>query len=205
MVLLPGVTWQTYQALLQDMGDHRAARLTYDQGWLQIKMPSQLHEIINCLLARLITTLTEELALEIINYGSTTLNRADLEKGAEPDTSFYIQNAAQIQGLDPNIPPNLPPDLVVEADITRLSTRRMSVYLALGIPEVWCYTQQRGVEMFGLSDFAVPEYEVLLASRAFPLLSSQKLNELLEQRETTSENAIVREFRRWIQTLSESA
>jgi Uma2 family endonuclease len=92
-IVLPNVSWQTYKALLADMGDHRASRLTYDQGILQIKMPSKLHEIINRLLARIITTLTEELELNVVDLGSTILDREDLEKGAEPDTCFYIQNA----------------------------------------------------------------------------------------------------------------
>ncbi|NEO82950.1 MAG: Uma2 family endonuclease [Spirulina sp. SIO3F2] len=199
-VLLPSVSWQTYQALLTDMGDHRVARLTYDQGWLHIKMPSQLHEIINRLLARIVTTLTEELDLEIVNYGSTTLDREDLAKGAEPDTCFYIQNAAQVQGLNPDIPPELAPDLVLEVDITSPSTRRLNVYLALGIPEVWCYTQKGGVEMLGLStqtDTLI--YKPLVASRVFPQITPQLLNDLLAQRQTTSENAIIKTFRAWIQ------
>lgn len=31
-VVLENVSWQTYRALLTDLGDHRAARLTYDAG-----------------------------------------------------------------------------------------------------------------------------------------------------------------------------
>jgi Uma2 family endonuclease len=98
-VVLPNVSWQTYKALLADMGDHRATRLTYNRGVLQIKMPSKLHEIINRLLARIVTTLSEELDLDVINMGSTTLEREELDKGAEPDTCFYIQNANQLEGL----------------------------------------------------------------------------------------------------------
>ncbi|MEM8638914.1 MAG: Uma2 family endonuclease [Cyanobacteria bacterium P01_G01_bin.54] len=201
-VLLPGISWQTYQSLLKEMGDHRATRLTYDQGWLQIKMPSKLHEIINRLLARLVTTLTEELDLEIVNYGSTTLDREDLAKGAEPDTCFYIQNAPQVQGLDPDIPPDLPPDLVVEVDITSPSTRRMGIYLALGILEVWCYTQKQGVQLFELVEQPALNYLRLSKSKTFPLITPEKLNALLRQRQSQSENAIIREFRQWIQTHS---
>ncbi len=83
-VTLQGIRWQTYQALLNDLGDHRAVRLTYTQGILEIAMPSKLHEILNRLMARIVTTLTEELALEIVNVGSTILDREDLQHGAEP-------------------------------------------------------------------------------------------------------------------------
>ncbi len=60
-VVLHDVTWPTYQALLADMGAHRSARLAYDRGTLEIKLPSKLHELINRLLERMITALTEEL------------------------------------------------------------------------------------------------------------------------------------------------
>ncbi|NEQ54812.1 MAG: Uma2 family endonuclease, partial [Leptolyngbya sp. SIO3F4] len=128
LVVLPNITWKTYRAILVDMGDHRSTRLSYNQGTLTLKMPSKLHEIINRLLARIVTTLTEELGLDVVNVGSTTLEREDLEKGAEPDTGFYIQNAFALEGLDPEIPDNLPPDLVIEVDITSPSTRRLEIY-----------------------------------------------------------------------------
>ncbi len=77
-VVLENVSWQTYRALLADMGNHRASRLTYDEGILEIKPPSKLHEIINRLLELIITVLVEELGLSIKGYGSTTLVRSRL-------------------------------------------------------------------------------------------------------------------------------
>ena len=92
-VVLHHVTWQTYQALLSDMGEHRSARLAYHRGTLEIKMPSKLHELINRLLERMITTLTEELGMTVLSLGSTTFDSEELEQGVEPDSCFYIQNA----------------------------------------------------------------------------------------------------------------
>ncbi len=109
VVVLSNISWKTYQAVLADMGDHRTTRVAYDQGVLTLKAPSRHHEIVNRLLARIATTLTEEMGLEVINFGSTTLERDDLEKGAEPDTGFYMQNAHRLEGLDPKIPKDLPP------------------------------------------------------------------------------------------------
>jgi Uma2 family endonuclease len=91
-IVLEGVSWATYQALLQDLGDHRSSKLAYDQEVLEIIMPSDLHGMINRLLALLITVLTDELGMKIRGYGSTTLDREDLERGVEPDSCFYIQN-----------------------------------------------------------------------------------------------------------------
>ena len=200
-IVLSNVSWQTYKALLADMGDHRASRLTYDQGILQIKMPSKLHEIINRLLARIVTALTEELELNVVNLGSTTLDREDLEKGAEPDTCFYIQNADQLEGLDPKIPKDLPPDLVIEVDITSPSTRRIGVYQALGIPEVWCYTKKQGLKIYQLQiDASNRDYVESAFSLAFPKVSTAVLNQFLLSRQNQNENSVIRIVRTWIQS-----
>jgi Uma2 family endonuclease len=196
MVVLPNISWKTYRAMLADMGDHRAARAAYNQGVLSLKAPSKLHEIVNRLSARIATTLTEEMGLEVINVGSTTLERDDLEKGAEPDTSFYIQNAHKLEGLDPKIPENLPPDLVIEVDITSPSTQRMTIYQALGVPEVWRYTKRQGLEIYQLQADGYSQSET---SVALPRLTATRLNEFLQQRQTQSENQVIRSVRSWIQ------
>lgn len=193
-VVLKNISWQTYQALLADMGDHRASRLTYDEGTLEIKMPSKLHEIINRLLALIITTLVEELNLSVKGYGSTTLDREDLQKGVEPDSCFYIQNANRLQGLDPELPDDLPPDLAVEVDITSASTRRMGIYKRLGVPEVWRYTR-RGIT---ISRLAEGEYVECEFSPTFPMISAVILSQFLEQRQTTDDIGVVRFVRAWI-------
>ena len=41
-VVLPHVSWSTYQALLTDLGDGRSTRLAYDRGILEIIMPSNI-------------------------------------------------------------------------------------------------------------------------------------------------------------------
>ncbi len=87
-IVLENVSWQTYQALLTDMGSHRVSRLTYDEGTLEIKMPSKLHEIINRLLELIITALVEELSMSIKGYGSTTLDREDLQKALSRTLAF---------------------------------------------------------------------------------------------------------------------
>ncbi|MEM9482270.1 MAG: Uma2 family endonuclease [Cyanobacteria bacterium P01_F01_bin.116] len=199
LVVLPNISWQTYQAMLADMGDHRATRISYNRGILTLKMPSKLHEIINRLLARIVTTLTEELGLDVVNVGSTTLEREDLEKGAEPDTGFYIQNAAVLEGLDPEIPDNLPPDLVIEVDITSPSTRRLEIYQALGIAEVWRYTKREGLTIYQLQTNG---YRTVANSLAFSAVTAAQLNDFLAQRQSQTENQVIRSVRLWTQTIA---
>lgn len=193
-VVLENISWQTYQAMLADMGDHRASRLTYDEGTLEIKMPSKLHEIINRLLELIITALVEELGLSIKGYGSTTLDREDLQKGVEPDSCFYIQNAARLQGLDPELPEDLPPDLAVEVDITSSSTRRMGIYKQLGVPEIWRYTKQ-GITISRLTN---GEYVECKFSPTFRMISAEILALVLQQRQTTDDIGVIRFVRAWV-------
>jgi len=60
-VVLQGVSWETYERLLADFRDSHAAHLTYDQGVLEILVPSAKHEEPNRALALLI----EMLALNV--------------------------------------------------------------------------------------------------------------------------------------------
>ena len=43
-VVLQGISWETYLKMLAEMGEHRACRLAYRQGRLEILTPSDLHE-----------------------------------------------------------------------------------------------------------------------------------------------------------------
>lgn len=197
LIFLPNISWQTYQAMLRDMGSRRSARVAYDNGVVTIKMPSELHEFLNRLLAYLVRTLAVALDLPCTDVGSMTLQRDDLEKGAEPDTCFYIQNAVPYEGAVSRIPPSLPPDLLVEVDITSPSTQRMEIYRALGISEVWQYTKRDGVIIHHLTQ---SEYTLASASRAFPQLTVLQLNQFLTNYK--DDRQLNRDVRGWVQSLN---
>ncbi|HEY9601601.1 MAG TPA: hypothetical protein V6C85_08325 [Allocoleopsis sp.] len=44
-VLLSDVSWQEFEAILEDLGEHRASRIAYDNGTLEIMTPLPKHEI----------------------------------------------------------------------------------------------------------------------------------------------------------------
>lgn len=43
-VILHDVSWQEFEAILEELGDHRATRLAYSQGTLEMRMPLPKHE-----------------------------------------------------------------------------------------------------------------------------------------------------------------
>lgn len=196
-ILLEGVTWATYQALLNELGDHRASMLAYEQGVLEIIMPSDLHELINRLLELMVTALTDELGMKIRGYGSTTLEREDLAGGVEPDSCFYIQNVERILGKKLDIQAVPPPDLAIEVDITSSSRRRLGIYLTLQIPEVWRYTEQQGVVIYQLQNGEYVECEF---SPTFPMVSGTVLVQFLQLAKTEDDNSIIRTLRQWLRS-----
>jgi Uma2 family endonuclease len=193
-VVLQNISWQTYLTLLAESGDRRASKFAYSRGVLEIIMPSDLHENINCVLKRIVTALTEELDLKVKGFGSTTLNRSDLQQGAEPDSCFYIQNVDSILGKRLDISNDPPPDLVIEVDLTSPSSNRLPIYQQLGIPEIWRY---RGGNV-EISQLQNREYILCEYSLAFPIMPATFLNHLVQMTETQDDNAIVRYLRQWV-------
>jgi Uma2 family endonuclease len=194
-VILPHISWQTYQSLIRDFEQDPAIRLTYDQGVLEIRMPLDPHETYKKLLGRLIEAATEELDLEIRSLGSRTCDRQDLAKGIEPDQCYYIQNEALVRGVDQiDLNQFPPPDLALEIDITSSSINRMSIYAALAIPEVWRYNGQT-LMMLRLQN---GEYVSQDRSIAIPCLTTEAMLRFLALRHTLGETSLVKQFRQWV-------
>jgi Uma2 family endonuclease len=186
------LTWPAYQTLLQELSDQRAVRLTYKQGWVEIRMPSKLHELVNRLLERIIVTLTEELGMNVIALGSTRFDQEATGQGVEPDSCFYIQNAERID-LEAALPVDLPPDLVVEVDISSSSKSRLKIYATMSVPEIWRYNSQG----FAILQLQAGEYVECDCSLAFPQISANFLQGLIEQgKQANNQNVVIRELRR---------
>jgi Uma2 family endonuclease len=192
-VVLQNISWQSYQSLVRDFAQQPAIRLTYDHGFLEIRMPLAPHETYKKLIGRLIEAATEELDLEIRSLGSLTCAREDLESGLEPDQCYYIQHESQVRGLNqidlPQSPP--PPDLAVEIDITSSSLNRFAIYQTLGVPEIWRYDGSQ-LEIYYLQAGA---YTCQINSQALPLLTATDISQFLDASQTTGENALVKQFR----------
>lgn len=153
---LENITWQTFKAMLADMGSSRNTRLAYENGVLEIMAPDMPHENSNRVIEGFIGVLCEELQLEIKRSGSLTLTRDDLQRGGEPDSSYYIQNESQVRNkekIDLNIdpPPSgfavahggnpqdgaVSPDLVLEVEYSKPKVDKFKIYAAIGVPEFW--------------------------------------------------------------------
>ncbi|MEG4015378.1 MULTISPECIES: Uma2 family endonuclease [unclassified Microcoleus] len=193
-VVLSNISWQTYESLLAEAGDKRSSRFSYSQGVLEIIMPSDLHETVNCLLKQFVTTLSDELKLKRKGFGSTTLNREDLKQGAEPDSCFYIQNVVRIRGRRINLSTDPPPDLIIEVDLTSPSTNRFVIYKSLGVPEIWRYLGET-VQFVQLQN---GEYVICEYSNTFPIVSAEIINQFLQMAQTEDDMTIIDALRVWV-------
>ncbi len=201
---LSGIDWRTYTRLLYIFAEQPGVRLTYDRGELEIMSPLFIHDNNSWFLGYLILVLTEELGLPLRCGGSTTLRRHARRRGIEPDTCFWIANAARLAGrrrLDLRRDP--PPDLAIEVDVTNSSLDRMSIYAAIRVPEVW-RLQGDSLTFHVLDEDG--KYQASAVSRAFPLVTPADLLGFIKQaRLAEDENVVIRQFRAWIRQRGKSS
>ncbi|MCG6137871.1 MAG: Uma2 family endonuclease [Nostoc sp. LLA-1] len=204
--ILPNISWQTFETILAEMGNNRATRLAYDHGTLEIMTPLMPHEhnkrLIEKLIDNLIDNLAEELNLSLKSTGSVTCKRQDLLRGVEPDSSFYIQNEPVMrhkQNLDLSQDP--PPDLVVEVDYTSASIDRLSIYLALGVPEVWRYDEPV-MQIYQLQEGLYIPCDVSPTFRNLPLTT--EIPHFLQKSLRIAEIPMIRAFRDWVKQQREN-
>jgi Uma2 family endonuclease len=197
-ILLQDVSWETYQRLLVDQRDRSVPRLSYDGGLLEIMSPSGEHEEVNDRFKYLVLAIAEELDLDLRTFGSKTFKRADLAKGFEPDSCFYIQNVAGISDtIDPDLSIHPPPDIVVEIDLTHPSLDKFPIYAQMGVPEVWIYSGQR-VFIQLLHDGAYKESET---SKALKGVTATDLTRFINEAPQMKLREWLRSVRHWARSL----
>ncbi|BAY07638.1 Uma2 family endonuclease [Calothrix sp. NIES-2098] len=194
-VLLQGISWQTFKAMLADMGNERNTRLAYEKGILEIMTPLMPHENSNRLIESFVLVLCEELGLEVKSTGSLTMTREELEHGAEPDSSYYIQNELLVRNkehidlvLDP------PPDLVLEVEYSKPKIDKFSLYASMGVPEFWRYNGTV-LRIYTLSGNKYLEAEI---SPTFVPVRVKEIPNFIIESKKSGQIATMRAFRTWV-------
>ena len=190
-VVLRGVSWKVYEQLIYEHESCSAPRFTYNQGCLEIYMPSQKHEKKAEFLGDIIRTIAEESEIELLSLRSATFKKVNVEKGVEPDGCFYLQSYDKVFGM-PKIDLELfPPDLVVEVDIFSPSINRFPIYAEFRVPEIWRYAgDEVNIYLFDGEKY-LESYE----SRALPEVTNELLTRLLAESETMKRSAWLKNVR----------
>ena len=193
-VLLKDVTWQEFEAILEDLGENRASRIAYERNTLEIMAPLPEHETRKVLIGDLLKALMEELDVEFWSLGSTTFKNELMGEGIEPDDCFYLKNEAKVRGkerIDLKIDP--PPDLALEIDVT--SRTHPSIYQNLGVRELWRF-EKGTLKIYVLTNGEYVESEFSSHFPNLPLTSV--IPEYRDRAVMEGRNKTMKAFRAWV-------
>ena len=194
-MVLYGVSWKLYREL-REIPENNSRRMTFDRGVLEIMTLSMLHEVISRLIDHLIMVWADESETNLLGAGSVTCQRDDLERGCEPDKCYYFQNEARMRGRDElDLSADPPPDLVVEVDHTVRSVRKLPIYAAMGVPELWRWVNNT-IVVYHLVD---GEYAENTESNCLPGFPFELTVSTIKERHNETDLAIIRGFRKAIQ------
>ncbi|HLP90622.1 MAG TPA: Uma2 family endonuclease [Nostocaceae cyanobacterium] len=140
VVTIPNVSWNEFEAILQEFGEKRTSRIAYYQESLQIMVSLPEHEISKDLISDLVKILLKAKGKKYQPFGSTTFKKPGVA-GIEPDACFYIDNYQSIIGRRRLQPDDPPPDLAIEIDVNSKTT--LEAYEAIAIPELWIYNNSK--------------------------------------------------------------
>jgi len=194
-IVLNSVSWEQFEKILEDLGDHRIARIAYDNGTLEIMTPLPEHEYFKEVIGDAVKDVADELDIDYASYGSTTWRKQIKMAGLEPDNCFYFQNEAIVRGrLDLDLSKgDPPPDLALEIDITHKSLDRFPIYARLEVPELWCYDNGE-LKIYHLRDGMYVEAETSLA---LPQLPIKELPQIIERHRAEGRRTVRKAVRTW--------
>jgi Uma2 family endonuclease len=181
-LMLEGVTWQQYDALVTlFMNQFPALRMTYLEGTLELITTSPEHERLKTIIARLIEAFAEELDLDLNGYGSVTFRQAAAARGLEPDECYCLGKLDAV------------PDIAVEVVLTSGGIDKLQVYQGLGVKEVWFWENQR-LSIYGL---IATGYTALPTSQLLPQLDAALLATFVDN---PSQTRAIKAYRQALRT-----
>lgn len=195
-----GVSWDEYVDFTKKTLDKTNLKISYQRGILKVMGQGLRHENLSRFLERMMTLVTMFLKINIVPAGSMTLISNKVRKGADPDESYYIQNAHRVtfkkELFDDET--DTPPDIVVEIDDSHKSDDKFEIYAAFGIKEFWLYDTKE-MRIFELTETG--EYLLSENSPALPILSAEVLTDFLNRSQTEDQFKVLTEFQTWLEEM----
>jgi len=156
--------------------------------------PSDRHEKLSYVIGRFIEEMSWSIGIRVEGFGSATRRRRSLRRGLEPDETYFIANEPAMRGrFDFNAERDPPPDLVIEVDLRRPSKRRMRIYAALQIPEIWKH-DGKITRFFALRE---GDYHEVTQSLSYPFLSPDDIDRFLARLPNEPTEDVVHAFGKW--------
>ena len=139
-LILQNQTWESYEKLLDAIGEASGLRVSFAEGKLEIMTLSTEHKSLAEMIGRFVDRISIVKNVDVLFFGSATIKKSRKITGSEPDACFYIQNAGKIgEKIKVDFAIDPPPDVVAEIDWKHDSFYKFPIYAALGVPEIWRY------------------------------------------------------------------
>ncbi len=195
-IVINGVSWKTFQGLLADRGERLVPRMAYDQGELELMSPSEEHEQYKKLIGYMIVFWAVEQGIPLRSLGSATFTLNEQQRSLEPDECYYIANESLVRGKrEIELGSDPPPDLALEVDIASKSAKKLGLYAAIGIAEVWRYSRQ-GLQVYQLSTEG--RYSLRSESACLVDFPVRDVHNWLARADSMDETNWIRSFQTWI-------
>ena len=196
-VVMDGLDWGLYSAILRAKGDRTYPKMVYLDGSLSLMSPTFLHDFLKGRSAAFVHEVVTGLGVRHVGSASTTFRRRRKKGGFEPDQSYYFANAPRLRNrtsIDLRIDP--PPDLVIELVYTHAVEATIAVCRRFRVPEMWI-CDETSLRILVLQQSG--RYDESQASAALPFLAAEEINTWLRhEAEDGDETKWSLELRRWV-------
>lgn len=175
-VILHGISWETYERILDEHNEVSNKHFAYCNGDLEIMVLGYQHEKFKQNLSELIVEIARILEIDYVGASSTTFRKKSKKKGFEGDATFYFKNADVVRAKkEIDLTTDPAPELVVEIDITHGSLPKFPIFSDIGIEEVWRFDGEK-VTFYSLQN---RKYKEISQSVCLSNISNQIVTNLL--------------------------
>lgn len=94
-LLLEEVSWDEFEAILEDLGERRTARSVYDNGLLEIITPLPEHESGKVVVGAFITAILEEQDIKFLSWGRQPLKIEKCFNDSNPMANLLQSNGVK--------------------------------------------------------------------------------------------------------------
>ena len=126
-ILLRGLSWAGFQALIALRAERSVPRMAYLDGVVELMGPSRNHEALKSSIAHLVAAFCSERGIAWSPYRSWHLDDESEEAGVEPDECFIFGHDQRADR----------PALAIEVVWTSGGLNKLEVYRRLAVGEVW--------------------------------------------------------------------
>lgn len=176
---IEGLGWSGYETLLAMRGEQRRPRMTFFEGAVELMALSKKHERVRFVWGRLLEIYMLELGVSFSGYGQTTYKAPHASAAFEADECYLLGE-----------PRDDRPDLVLEVVCTSGGRRKLDVFRAFGVPEVWIW-QAGALQAYALRE---GHYQPTAESVLLPELDLALLAGFIERTEAADSDTL-RAFR----------